>query len=73
MKPHKYSLEQLKQAVNDAKSVRQVLIKLNVVPYGGNYETLKTATLLLLHVEVKTVPKLSSGLPSALPERFPRI
>jgi hypothetical protein len=31
------------------------------------------ATPLLQLTGVKTVPKLSSGLPSALPERFPRI
>jgi len=43
MKLHKYSLEQLKHAVNDSNSLRQVLIKLHVAAYGGNYEILKKA------------------------------
>ena len=43
MKLHKYSLNQLKLAVNDSTSLRQVLIKLDVAAYGGNYETLKKA------------------------------
>ena len=43
MKLRKYSLEQLKLAINENTSLRQVLIKLNVAPYGGNYEILKKA------------------------------
>lgn len=43
MKLHKYSLEQLKTAVKTSTSLRQVLIKVNVVPYGGNYDVLKKA------------------------------
>ena len=43
MKLRKYSLEQLKLAINDSSSLRQVLIKLHVAPYGGNYEVLKKA------------------------------
>jgi len=43
MKLHKYSLDQLKQAINESTSLRQVLIKLEVAPYGGNYEILKKA------------------------------
>ncbi|PCJ87376.1 MAG: hypothetical protein COA54_05690 [Thiotrichaceae bacterium] len=43
MKLHKYSLDQLKLAVNESTSLRQVLIKLHVAPYGGNYEVLKKA------------------------------
>ncbi len=43
MKLHKYSLNQLTQAVLESSSLRQVLIKLHVAPYGGNYETLKKA------------------------------
>ena len=43
MKLHKYSLEQLKLAINESTSLRQVLIKLHVAPYGGNYEILKKA------------------------------
>ena len=43
MKLHKYSLEQLKQAINESTSLRQTLIKLNVAPYGGNYDILKKA------------------------------
>ena len=43
MNLHKYSLEQLKQAINESSSLRQVLIKLKVTPYGGNYQVLKKA------------------------------
>jgi 5-methylcytosine-specific restriction endonuclease McrA len=43
MKLHKYSLEELKQAINESASLRQVLIKLKAAPFGGNYETLKKA------------------------------
>ncbi len=43
MKLHKYSLTQLQRAVLDSSSLRQVLLKLHVAPYGGNYETLKKA------------------------------
>ncbi len=43
MKLHKYSLEQLKIAIKDSMSLRQVLLKLDVAPYGGNYTVLKKA------------------------------
>jgi len=43
MKLHKYSLKQLKTAFKTSTSLRQVLIKVNVVPYGGNYDVLKKA------------------------------
>jgi len=43
MKLHKYSLKQLKTAIKNSTSLRQVLIKVNVVPYGGNYDVLKMA------------------------------
>ena len=43
MKLHKYTIDQLKQAINESTSLRQVLIKLNVAPYGGNYDVLKKA------------------------------
>ena len=43
MKLHKYSLEQLKDAVQNSTSMRQVLIKVNVAPYGGNYDVLRKA------------------------------
>ena len=43
MKLHKYSLEQLKAAIKTSTSIRQVLIKLNVAPYGGNYNVLRKA------------------------------
>lgn len=39
----KYTLEQLKDAVKDSFSNAQTLIKLNVVPAGGNYQTLNKA------------------------------
>ena len=43
MKLRKYTLEQLKQAIKASVSYRQTLIKLSVVPAGGNYATLKKA------------------------------
>ena len=43
MKLHKYNLEQLKTAIKTSTSLRQVLIKVNVLPYGGNYDVLKKA------------------------------
>ena len=43
MKLHKYSAEQLKIAVENSTSMRQVLQKLNVAAYGGNYDVLRKA------------------------------
>jgi len=43
MKLRKYSRDQLVRAILESRSLRQVLISLNVAPYGGNYETLKKA------------------------------
>lgn len=43
MKLRKYTPEQLRQAVKESFTYRQVLKKLNVIPAGGNYETLKKA------------------------------
>ncbi len=43
MKLHKYSEEQLIEAVETSTSYRQVLQKLNVAPYGGNYDVLRKA------------------------------
>jgi hypothetical protein len=43
MKLYKYSEAQLRQAVKNATSLRQVLLKLNVAAYGGNYDVLKKA------------------------------
>ena len=43
MKLYKYSEEQLKEAVKSSTSMRQVLQKLNVAPYGGNYDVLRKA------------------------------
>ena len=43
MKLHKYSLEQLHEAIKKSTSLRQVLMKLKVSPYGGNYIVLKKA------------------------------
>ena len=33
----------MREAVKQSKSMRQVLLKLNVSPYGGNYDVLKKA------------------------------
>lgn len=43
MKLHKYSAAQLKIAVEKSTSTRQVLQKLNVAAYGGNYDVLRKA------------------------------
>ena len=43
MKLRKYTLNQLKLAVANSTSKRQVLNKLGVVPAGGNYQTLNKA------------------------------
>jgi len=43
MKLHKYSEAQLYDAVNTSTSMRQVLLKLNVAPFGGNYDVLRKA------------------------------
>ena len=43
MNLHKYTLDQLKQAIKESTSLRQVLIKLNVSPFGGNYDVLRKA------------------------------
>ena len=43
MKLHKYTEDQLISAVKNATSMRQVLITLNVAPYGGNYDVLRKA------------------------------
>lgn len=43
MKLRKYSEVQLREAVAASASMRQVLQKLNVAPYGGNYEVLRKA------------------------------
>ena len=43
MKLHKYSLEQLKNAIKTSTSMRQVLLKVKVAPFGGNYDVLRKA------------------------------
>ncbi|MDG2174918.1 MAG: hypothetical protein P8M72_02110 [Gammaproteobacteria bacterium] len=43
MKLHKYSEDQLKEAVKQSASKRQVLLKLKVSPFGGNYDVLNKA------------------------------
>lgn len=43
MKLHKYTVEELKEAVASSYSLRQTLIKLDVAPAGGNYEVLRKA------------------------------
>lgn len=43
MKLRKYSEAQLREAIADSASMRQALQKLNVAPYGGNYEILRKA------------------------------
>ena len=43
MKLKKYTLEQLKEAIETSTSIRQVLFKLNLVEQGGNYSTFHKA------------------------------
>jgi hypothetical protein len=43
MKLHKYSEENLRKAIKQSTSMRQVLLKLGVAPYGGNYDVLRKA------------------------------
>ncbi len=43
MKLHKYSLLQLQEAVKESVSTRECLIRLGVVPYGGNYDIFRKA------------------------------
>lgn len=38
---HKYSIQDLKLIVKRSNSIRQVLQNLNIVPAGGNYQTIK--------------------------------
>ena len=41
MAQHRYTEEQLREAIKTSYSVTQVLKKLNVVPAGGNFATIK--------------------------------
>lgn len=43
MKLRKYTLRQLKEAINSSTSIRQTLDKLGVAAYGGNYEVIRKA------------------------------
>jgi len=43
MKLHKYTEERLREAVKLSTSMRQVLLMLEVAPYGGNYDVLRKA------------------------------
>ena len=43
MKLRKYDQSQLREAVKNSTSLRQVLEALGVAPYGGNYEVLRRA------------------------------
>lgn len=43
MKLHKYTEQELRDAVVNSTSIRQVLQALNVAPYGGNYLVVKKA------------------------------
>jgi len=43
MRLYKYDENQLRTAVKESYSMRQVLIRLGVQPYGGNYDVLRKA------------------------------
>jgi len=51
MNLHKYTHDQLVKAVATSNSLRQTLIKLNVAPFGGNYDVLRKA---ILHFNLDT-------------------
>jgi hypothetical protein len=51
MKLYKYSPTDLAMAVEASTSMRQVLLKLGVKPYGGNYDVLRKA---LKHFQLDT-------------------
>ena len=40
---HKYTLDELEEAIKTSTSMRQTLLKLNVSPFGGNYDVLRKA------------------------------
>lgn len=63
MKPRKWTIEQLKSAVAESKSVRQVLGKLGLKQAGGNYAQIKKY-LAKLNIEKShfTGPGWSKGL-----------
>jgi 5-methylcytosine-specific restriction endonuclease McrA len=43
MKLYKYTEDELRNVIKTSTSMRQVLIKLGVSPYGGNYDVLRKA------------------------------
>lgn len=43
MKLKKYNLQQLQDAVKNSDSIRECLIRLNVEPFGGNYDVFRKA------------------------------
>ena len=51
MNLQKYTLCQLKEAIKASRSMRQTLLKLNVSPFGGNYDVLRKA---ISHFELDT-------------------
>lgn len=58
MKLRKYTEEALRIAVKESTSMRQTLIKLNVKPYGGNYDVLRKA---LKHFQIDSSHFLGQG------------
>lgn len=66
MKSKKWSNEDLKRAVRESTSFRQVLLKLNLKMAGGNYETIKryirSNNLNIEHFRGKTWNKGLTGL-----------
>ena len=51
MKLRKYTEKELARAISVSTSLRQTLLNLNVVPYGGNYDVLRKA---IEHFELDT-------------------
>jgi 5-methylcytosine-specific restriction endonuclease McrA len=51
LRPKKYTVDQLREAVSSSTSIRQVLSKLSIIAAGGNYATIKAA---FIHYDLDT-------------------
>lgn len=58
MKLHKYNETQLRDAVKTSTTMRQILLQLNVAPFGGNYDVLRKA---IAYFELDTSHLLGQG------------
>lgn len=58
MKLHKYTEDNLRDAIRNSTSMRQTLLQLNVAPFGGNYDVLRKA---IAHFNLDTSHFLGQG------------